>query len=37
MSNIFCPSLKTREQLEERRLDMGRYDKNSERYAIPMH
>ena len=37
MSNRFCPSLKTREQLEERRLDMIRYDKNNERYVIPMH
>jgi hypothetical protein len=37
MSNRFCPSLKTRAQLEERRLDMSRSDKNSERYVIPMH
>jgi hypothetical protein len=33
----FCPSLKTRAQLEERRYDMNRSDKNSERYVIPMH
>jgi hypothetical protein len=32
-----CPSLKTRAQLEERRFDMSRSDKNSERYVIPMH
>ena len=31
------PTLKTRAQLEERRFDMSRYDKNSERYVIPMH
>ena len=31
------PSLKTRAQLEERISDMSRYDKNSERYVIPMH
>jgi hypothetical protein len=37
MSNIFCPSLKTRVQLEERILDMSRSDKNSERCVIPMH
>jgi hypothetical protein len=37
MSNRFCPILKTRAQLEERRLYMSRSDKNSERYVIPMH
>jgi len=37
MSNRFCPSLKTRAQLEERRLNMSRSDKNSARYVIPMH
>jgi hypothetical protein len=37
MSNRFCPSLKTRAQLDERRMDMSRFDKNSERYVIPMH
>ena len=31
MLNRFCPSLKTRAQLEETRLDMSRYDNNSER------
>ena len=33
----FCPSMKTRTQLEERRFDMSRYDSNDERYGIPMH
>jgi hypothetical protein len=37
MFDKFCPSLKTRAQLEERRFDMSRSDKNSERYVIPMH
>jgi hypothetical protein len=37
MSNRFFPSLKTRAQLEERRIDMSRSDKNSEIYVIPMH
>jgi hypothetical protein len=32
-----CPSLKTMELIDERRLDMSRSDKNSERYVIPMH
>jgi hypothetical protein len=31
------PSLKTRAQLEERRFNMSRYDRNNERYVIPMH
>ena len=31
------PRLKSRAQLEERRFDMSRSDKNSERYVIPMH
>jgi len=31
------PRLKTRAQLEERRFDMNRSNKNSERYVIPMH
>jgi hypothetical protein len=35
--NRFGPSLKTRVQLEERRFDMNRSDKNNERYVIPMH
>ena len=37
MFDRFYPSLKTRAQLEERRLDMNRYDRNNERYVIPMH
>jgi hypothetical protein len=31
------PSLKSRAQLDERRFDLSRYDKNIERYVIPMH
>jgi hypothetical protein len=37
MFDKFCPSLKTRAQLEERIFDMSRSDKISERYDIPMH
>jgi hypothetical protein len=37
MFDRFCPSLKTRAQLEERRFDMNKFDKVSERYVIPMH
>ena len=37
MFNRVCPSLKTRALIDERRLDMSRSDKNSERYVIPMH
>jgi hypothetical protein len=37
MFDRFFPSLKTRAQLEERRLDINRSDKNSEIYVIPMH
>jgi hypothetical protein len=37
MFDRYCPSLKTRELIDERRLDMSRSDKNSERYVIPMH
>jgi hypothetical protein len=37
MIDKFCPSLKTREQLEEIRYDMNRSDRNSEIYVIPMH
>jgi hypothetical protein len=33
----FCPSLKTRALIDERRFDMSRSDKNNERYVIPMH
>ena len=35
--DIFFPSLKNRAQLEERRFDMSRSDRNDERYVIPMH
>ena len=37
MFDKFCPSLKNRPQLEERRFDMSRSDRNNERYVIPMH
>jgi hypothetical protein len=37
MFNKFGPSLKTRVQLEERRFDMNRSDRNNKRYVIPMH
>jgi hypothetical protein len=37
MFDKFCPSLKTRAHLEERRIDVRRSDRNNERYAIPMH
>jgi hypothetical protein len=37
MIDRFCPSLKTRVLIDERMLDMSRFDKNSERYVIPMH
>jgi hypothetical protein len=37
MIDKFCPSLKTRAHLEERRFDMNRSDGNNERYVIPMH
>jgi hypothetical protein len=33
----FRPIMKTREQLEERRCDMNRSDKNSKICVIPMH
>jgi hypothetical protein len=36
MFNRFCPSLKARVQLEER-VDMNKFDRNRERYVIPMH
>jgi hypothetical protein len=32
-----CPSLKTRALIDERIFDIGRSDKNSERYVIPMY
>jgi hypothetical protein len=37
MFDRFCPSLETRAQLEERRCDINRSNRNSERYVIPMH
>jgi hypothetical protein len=37
MFNKICPSLKTRVLINERRFDINRSDKNSERYVIPMH
>jgi hypothetical protein len=37
MFDRFGPSLKTRAHLEERRFDLNRFDRNSERYVIPMH
>ena len=37
MSNIFCPSLKTKADLEESILDMSISYKNSERYVILVH
>jgi hypothetical protein len=36
MFNRSCPSLKTRAQLEER-VDLNKFDRNRERYVIPMH
>jgi hypothetical protein len=32
-----CPSLKTRAQIEEKRFDMSRADRNNEKYVIPVH
>jgi hypothetical protein len=37
MFDRFYPSLQTRVSLDERRFDMSRSDKNSEKYVIPMH
>jgi hypothetical protein len=37
MFDRFYPSLKTRVLIDERRFDMSRSDKNSEKYVIPMH
>jgi hypothetical protein len=37
MFDKFCPSLKTRAQLEERRFDTSRSNKNNERYVITVH
>jgi hypothetical protein len=36
MFNRFCPSLKAREQLEER-VDLSKDNRNEERYFIPMY
>jgi hypothetical protein len=37
MFDRYCPSLKNRALVEERRCDISRYDKNSEKYVIPMY
>ena len=37
MIDRICPSLKTRELIDERRFDMNRSDKTSEIYVIPMY
>jgi len=37
MFDKIWPNLKGRDYLDERRFDMNRSDKNSERYVIPMH
>jgi hypothetical protein len=37
MFDKICPSLKTRALTDERRCDISRYDKNSEKYVIPMY
>jgi hypothetical protein len=37
MFDKICPSLKTRALIDERIFDMSRFDKNSERYVMPMH
>jgi hypothetical protein len=37
MFDRFCPSLKTRALIDERKFDMNRYDKYNDRYVIPMH
>jgi hypothetical protein len=36
MFDRFCPSLKTRAQLEESIFDLNRFDSKGERYVIPM-
>jgi hypothetical protein len=36
MFDKFCPNLKTRAQLEERRFDMNKYDRNHEIYVVTM-
>ena len=37
ISDRFCPSLKSRVLIDERRFDMNRSDQTSEIYVIPMH
>jgi hypothetical protein len=37
MIDRFCPSLKNRALIDEKRFDVSRSDKNSEKYVIPMH
>jgi hypothetical protein len=37
MFDRFCPSLKTRALINERKFDMNRSDKYNDRYVIPMH
>jgi hypothetical protein len=37
MFDRFCPTLKTRAHLKERRFDLNRFDSKGERYVIPMH
>jgi hypothetical protein len=37
MFDRFCPNLKTRALIDERRFDMNISDKNNEKYVIPMH
>jgi hypothetical protein len=34
---MFFPSLKSRAHINETRFDMGRSNRNNERYVIPMH
>ena len=37
MFNKIYPSFKTRALTDESRCDISRYDKNSEKYVIPMY
>jgi hypothetical protein len=37
MFDRFCPSLKTRALIDERKFDMNISDKYNDRYVIPMH
>jgi hypothetical protein len=37
MFDRFYPRLQTRVSLDERKLDMSRSDRNSEKYVKPMH